>query len=49
MNRDRLITMIEIAVMTGVALVLSNVKFGALWGNGRLDLFNNGTNFHYYI
>ncbi|KHF41350.1 energy-coupled thiamine transporter ThiT [Halalkalibacter okhensis] len=34
MSRDRLLTMIEVAVMTGLAIVLSNVKFGALWAMG---------------
>ncbi|WP_332630860.1 energy-coupled thiamine transporter ThiT [Halalkalibacter flavus] len=34
MFRDRLLTMIEVAVMTGLAIVLSNVKFGALWAMG---------------
>ncbi|MFC0557455.1 energy-coupled thiamine transporter ThiT [Halalkalibacter alkalisediminis] len=34
MNRDRLLTMIEVAVMTGLALVLNQVKFGALWAMG---------------
>ncbi|MDV2886625.1 energy-coupled thiamine transporter ThiT [Alkalihalophilus pseudofirmus] len=34
MNRERLTIMIEIAVMAGLALVLSFVKFGALWAMG---------------
>ncbi|MDT8860924.1 energy-coupled thiamine transporter ThiT [Alkalihalobacillus sp. MEB130] len=34
MSRDRLLTMMEVAVMTGLAVVLSNVKFGALWAMG---------------
>ncbi|TWI54492.1 energy-coupled thiamine transporter ThiT [Halalkalibacter nanhaiisediminis] len=34
MNRDRLQTMIEIAVMAGLSLILSYVKFGAFWAMG---------------
>ncbi|WP_088103227.1 energy-coupled thiamine transporter ThiT [Halalkalibacter urbisdiaboli] len=34
MKRERLITMIEVAVMAGLALVLSYVEFGALWAMG---------------
>ncbi len=34
MERERLIIMIEVAVMAGLALILSYVKFGALWAMG---------------
>ncbi|WP_368505699.1 energy-coupled thiamine transporter ThiT [Alkalihalophilus sp. As8PL] len=34
MDRERLTIMIEVAVMAGLALVLSFVKFGALWAMG---------------
>lgn len=34
MNRDRLQTMIEVAVMAGLSIILSYVKFGAFWAMG---------------
>ncbi|KAB7706143.1 energy-coupled thiamine transporter ThiT [Bacillus aerolatus] len=34
MERNKLVTMIEIAVMAGLSLILSYVEFGALWAFG---------------
>ncbi|KKB42024.1 energy-coupled thiamine transporter ThiT [Bacillus thermotolerans] len=34
MERNRLITMIEIAIMAGLSVILSYIEFGALWAFG---------------
>ncbi|GLY11052.1 energy-coupled thiamine transporter ThiT [Pseudobacillus badius] len=34
MERNKLITMIEIAIMAGLSFILSKVEFGALWAFG---------------